>query len=493
MKLDYLIKDVETIKIDGTMEVEISQVVDDSRKVTPNSIFVAIEGFTVDGHKYIGEAIDNGASAVVISKEISELKEMINGNEVTIIKVENTRIALAKISSIFYNEPSKHLELIGITGTNGKTSTTYFIESIFKEANKKVGIVGSIGNVINGELNKTKNTTPESLEVQQILNKMVEADIDICAMEVSSHALELYRTKYCQFNVGIFTNLTTDHLDYHKTIDNYLKAKLKLFYQTNKYNIINIDDKYGKKVIDETKKIETLQLTYGIGSEADIYASDIKYAAEGVSYTLNTPKGSININTKIPGLFTVYNTLAAASCSYIYGIGLNTIKNGLEAISGVKGRFEVVPIEKDFTVIIDFAHTPDSLEKALQTVKQFAKGRVVTLFGAGGDRDNSKRPIMGEIAARNSDFCIVTSDNPRTEDPESIVEDVLEGVKKCDCEYVSIIDRKEAIRYALENSEPEDVILLAGKGHETYTLIGGEVFPFDEKKIVLDILSKMQD
>ncbi|MTI49046.1 UDP-N-acetylmuramoyl-L-alanyl-D-glutamate--2,6-diaminopimelate ligase [Sporosalibacterium faouarense] len=490
MKLIDLLKGIRVIDIDGPTDIDISKVVDDSRNALKNSLFVAIDGFSVDGHKYISEAIDNGASAIVISKELYEIGNISNEDRVTMISVENTRRALARIASRFYNKPSEKMELIGVTGTNGKTSITYYVEAIFKEYGKKVGIIGSIGNLIDGELKRTKNTTPEPLEIQEIFNSMADAEINLCVMEASSHALDLGRVDYCQFDVGVFTNLTTDHLDYHKNFDNYYNAKIKLFYKTQKCNIINIDDRYGRRIFNEVKNLKTQLLTYGLDSSADIFASNIVYSAQGVRYTLNTPKGKITIVTNTPGEFTVYNTLAAAACGYIYEIDLQTIKQGIESIKGIKGRFEVIPVDRDFTVIIDFAHTPEGLENALKTIKQFATGRIIVLFGGGGDRDRSKRPKMGEIAAKNSDVCIVTSDNPRSEDPKRIIDEILVGVHKVRNDFISIIDRKEAIRYALDNSMANDVILLAGKGHETYTLIEDTILPFDERKIVYDILNE---
>lgn len=490
MKLDGLLKSLEVLYVDGKTDIEITQIIDDSRKTKEGSLFIAVDGFTVDGHDYVFTAIENGAKAIVISKDIKNLKKVCKSHGITVIKVKDTRPVLAQVASRFYDEPSKKLELIGVTGTNGKTSTTYFIEAIFEEAGRSVGVIGSIGNIINKKLWQTKNTTPESLEIQELLDRMVNTNIDTCVIETSSHALELHRVDFCNFDVGVFTNLTSDHLDYHKNIENYFNAKLKLFHLTKKHNIINIDDEYGMRIIKNIEELNTQVVTYGLNNSANIYATDLKYSSKGVCYTLNTPKGSVEIKTNIPGEFTVYNSLAAACCGYVYDIELDTIKDGIESIPGIKGRFEVVPTDEDFTVIIDFANTSDSLEKALQTVRQFSDGRVVVVFGAGGNRDRSKRPIMGEIAAMNSDFCVVTSDNPRDEDPLKIIEEVIEGVKKVDCEYVVIVDRKEAIRYALKNCRPNDVILLAGKGHETYTIIGDQVLPFDEKRIIQDILKE---
>lgn len=483
MKIRNIIENLETEKILGSLNKEVKGISYDSRKVDSDYIFVAIEGFKSDGHDYIKEAIKNGASGLIVQKDIKLDRE-----DITIIKVEDSRDGLAKVSSNFYGKPSKDMEMIGITGTNGKTSITYMVKSILENVNKKAGIIGTMGSVIDGEVFSTENTTPESLIIQEYLYNMLKEDTKSCIMEVSSHSLDLKRAEYCNFDIGIFTNLSRDHLDYHNTVENYFNAKLKLFYMTNKCNIINIDDDYGKRIVKETEDLNITTITYGIKEKATIYATDIEYHLKGVDFILNTPKGSVDISFNIPGKFSVYNALAAASCAYYCEIRLEDIKEGLEAVEGVKGRFEMVPTNKDFSVIIDFAHTPDGLEKVLTTIQQFAKGRIVAVFGAGGDRDRTKRPIMGETVGKYADFLIVTSDNPRHEEPGKIIDDVVEGVKKVNENYVKIIDRKEAIKYAMKNAEPKDIILLAGKGHETYTIIGDEVLSFDERQIVLDIL-----
>lgn len=493
LKLKDILKGVKFESTGDCEDLEIEGLAYNSRKVEKNFLFIAIEGFKTDGHKYIDSAVENGAVAVVLEKDVEGLPE-----NVVKIKVENSRESLAKLSCNFYENPSSKLNLIGITGTNGKTTTTYLTKGIFEEVGHKVGIIGTIGNLIGNKLIDTNTTTPESLELQGSFCSMIDNEVDTAVMEVSSHALDLNRVDHSDFKVGVFTNLSVDHLDYHKTIDNYLEAKKKLFYRTSDFNLINGDDFYGKKIIAEIASLDTPLLTYGIESdEYDLYATDIELKPEGVSYMMHTPIGSVALDIKIPGLFSVYNSLAAAGIAYASAysnrvkLTLEDIKKGLEKVNGVNGRFEVVPTGKDFSVIIDFAHTPDALEKVLKSVKEFAKGRTVVLFGAGGDRDSSKRSPMGEIAAKYADFCIVTSDNPRTEDPSVIIEDVLEGVKKSGGDYVAIVDRKEAIEYALKNAQPEDIILLAGKGHETYLILGDTKHHFDEREIVRDALLKI--
>lgn len=486
LKLYEIIEGFSYQLIKGDVSIEIGKIEHDSRKVSKNDMFIAIKGFSVDGHNFIDEAISKGASCIVIEKDIDG--PLSDG--VTYIKVKDTLLALAKFSSVFYGNPSKKLHLIGVTGTNGKTSTTFLIKKILEEADKKTALIGTLGAVINGERIENRNTTPESLLLQQHLKRMLDNGNEFCVMEVSSHALDLKRVEYTHFQVGVFTNLTKDHLDYHKTMENYYKSKLKLFSMTNKCNIINGDDEYGKRMLkDIDNKVPIL--TYGIDEKCHVYATDINYHTNGVDFKLNTPKGVIPINMKLLGRFNVYNALAAASCAIAYDISLPTIKRGIEAISGIRGRFEVIHVEsRDFDVIIDYAHTPDGLEKVLKAIDGFAQGRKIVLFGAGGNRDREKRPMMGEVAAKHADICIVTSDNPRYEDPDKIIEDILVGVRRGKAKYIAITDRKEAIKYALEIAKPKDTILLAGKGHETYIIIKDKVIPFDEKQIVMDIINR---
>ena len=485
MKLGKLIENIQYEVLKGNTDIDILGIENDSRRIKKGHMFVAIKGFSVDGHEYISEAIDKGAVCIMLEKDMD-----IERDDVTVIKVKDTLDALAYISSVFYGMPSQKLNLIGVTGTNGKTSVTYMVKKIFEENNKKTAVIGTLGSIIKDEIIDNKNTTPESLTLQRLLSKMVDEKIEFCVMEVSSHALDLKRVEYIDYQIGIFTNLTEDHLDYHITMENYYKSKLKLFNITKKYNIINVDDTYGKRMINEISNNVPL-ITYGFDKKSDVTTKNVIYKSNGVEFTLSTPKGSIPIKMKLLGKFNIYNALAAISCGIAYDVELNVIKKAIESMAGVRGRFELVQLEdKDFNVIIDYAHTPDGLEKVLTTIKQFAPGRVVVVFGAGGNRDREKRPIMGEIASNLADMCIVTSDNPRFEDPDKIIEDILVGVKKGKAEYIAITDRKEAIRYALENAKSKDTILLAGKGHETYTIIRDKVIPFDEKQIVLDILQK---
>lgn len=483
MKLKELLGNYKFTLLKGNLDAKISGIKNDSRKITKGDLFIAEKGYTVDGHQFINSAIEKGAVAVIIDKEI-EIEQ-----DIAVIKVEDSIDALAWVSGIYFGNPWKSLDTIGITGTNGKTSTSYFIKNIFEKEGKKSGIIGTIGAIIGDEEITIDNTTPNSLTIQNILKQMLNEKIDTAIMEVSSHALELKRVNYMFFDVGLFTNLTKDHLDYHKTMDSYFQSKSKLFSMTRKYNIINIDDEYGRKLVNIIGD-EIPLLTYGIKNKSDVYASDIKLTLNKVGFNLHTPKGEVPITLNVPGEFSVYNALAAATCAIAYDIDLDTIKKGLESVEGIKGRFEVIPTNTDYTVIIDFAHTADGLEKVLTVIDEFAKGRKIVVFGAGGNRDRSKRPEMGETVGNRADISIVTSDNPRFEEPENIINDILIGMMRTKGEYVKIVDRKKAIEYALDIAKPQDIILLAGKGHELHTIVKGETIPFDERQIVLEHLKK---
>lgn len=481
MILKHVIEDYDIINILGNKDVNIKGIEHDSRKIKNGYMFIAEKGYTVDGHDYIKDAINNGAVSLVVEDDI-EINE-----EITVIKVKDASHAMAKFSSSFYEKPWEKMNMIGITGTNGKTSTTYFLKNILNYT-RKIGMIGTNGALIGDKIINIENTTPKSLTIHSILHEMANNNIDTCIMEVSSHALELGRVNYMEFDIGLFTNLSKDHLDYHVTMEDYFNSKLKLFYKTKKYNLINIDDIYGKKIVEKVGNRVPI-LTFSIKENADIFATDIVHGLSSIKFKLNTPKGSRDIKLNTPGEFSVYNALAAATTAFALDVPLDTIKMGLEELKGVRGRFEVVPTNTEYTVIIDFAHTADGLDKVLNVISEFCEGRKITVFGAGGNRDKTKRPEMGETVGRLSDLSIVTSDNPRNEDPEKIIDDVIEGTKLSGGEYVKIIDRKSAIKYALDNGKKGDIILLAGKGHETYTIIGNKKIDFDERQIVIDYLN----
>lgn len=467
--------------LENNEDVDITGIAYDSRSVTKGNVFVCIKGYESDGHKYAKMAEENGAALIVAEDKIDV--------SVPVCYVKNSRRALAMLSCAFYNNPSKKFKLIGVTGTNGKTTITYLVKSILEAAGKRVGVIGTNQNIIGDKVLVTKSntpTTPNALELQQLFSEMVENDAEYVVMEVSSHALELDRVYGCKFDVGIFTNLTQDHLDFHKTMENYLMAKAKLFDISEK-GVVNYDDEGGRKIV-ESKDCEFLKVGFGDG--CDLVASDMRIDAKGDDFNITYKGKTYPIHIGIPGKFSVYNAICAIGAALELGIDIETIKNGLNEAKGVMGRVEVVPTDTDYTVIIDYAHTPDGLENIIRAVKEFAKGRVITLFGCGGDRDNTKRAIMGEIAGKLSDYSIITSDNPRTEDPVRIVEMVEEGMKRTDGKYTLIVDRREAIGYALDFAKKDDVIILAGKGQETYQIIGKEKFDFDERVVVWNYLNK---
>lgn len=480
MLLKDLLRDVPYIKVDGSSDVEVREIYYDSRMVTPGSLFFCIKGAHYDGHQFALQASENGAAVVVVQRDVLTPPNVVK------VFVEDTRRAMALISSNFFGNPTKRISLVGVTGTNGKTSVTYLIKSILEQVNRKVGLIGTITNMIGDKKIPSKRTTPESLDLQRLFRKMVDEGVENIVMEVSSHSLSLERVAGCIFDVAAFTNLTQDHLDFHGTLDEYRNAKVKLFHTSN-ISVINMDDESGQIIKSSARKNV---ISYGIKEAGDIYAEDVKITLKGVSFQLCTPNGTTWVNLGIPGIFSVYNAMAAAGVCYALGISNLDIKQGLENVKGVPGRFELLDTNTEYSVILDYAHTPDSLENILKTARNFAKGRVVVLFGCGGDRDLLKRPIMGEIAGRLSDFCIVTSDNPRGEDPTKIINDILPGVERTGCSYMVIEDRREAIKYALINAQKDDIIILAGKGHEEYQELKNETIHFNEKEIVAEILGR---
>lgn len=482
MKLEKVIEGLDVISIKGDINLDIANIEYDSRKVIEGTLFVCVKGFTVDGHKFIDSAIEKGAKAFLVEEDID-----IQGY--TFIRVENTRKSMAKVADNFCNHPSEKLGVIGVTGTNGKTSITTFLSEILKLNSNKVGLIGTI-KIFDGEKEvSSKSTTPESVDLQKTFNNMLDNGCDYCAMEVSSHSLALNRVDETKFKLGLFTNLTPDHLDFHRDLDDYRDAKEKLFYKTTLANIINIDDEGGKKIYENIKNLDTPCYTYGIDTKSDFMAKDIKIDAAGVSYRLITPTYEEVIFVPVPGRFTVYNTLAVIAACYMLDIPRGVFQEALRTTGGVAGRFEVVPNNKGINVIVDYAHTPDALENVLKTAKEFAKGNIITVFGCGGDRDKSKRPLMGKIGQEFSDICFVTSDNPRTEDPKLIIEDILKGLDQKNKNYRVVVDRKEAIEEAIKFAKKDDIVIIAGKGHENYQIIGKTKYHFDDKEIAKECLN----
>jgi UDP-N-acetylmuramoyl-L-alanyl-D-glutamate--2,6-diaminopimelate ligase len=449
----------------------------DSRKVEPGYVFVAIEGFRTDGHLFAGEALEKGAAALVVSKPVAV------PGEVPLVRVPDTRLALALLAARFYGYPGHRLKLTGVTGTNGKTTTTYLLRAVYRRAGARVGLIGTVANWIGERKIPVTHTTPESLDLQKILAEMAGAGVDTVVMEVSSHALALKRVAGCRFDTAVFTNLTQDHLDFHKDMQDYLGAKKILFEEAERVAVINGDDPAAPE-LRKACRGGVRVVTYGIREKADVTAEKIDVHRKGTSFLARTPWGEAALNLKLTGSFNVYNSLAALAAGGAAGIPLAAMAAALEEVAGVPGRFELVDRGQDFTVVVDYAHTPDGLENLLRTARQICTGRLVAVFGCGGDRDRTKRPLMGEIAARGSDLPVVTSDNPRTEDPLKIIADIEEGVRKVrrPGDYVVLPDRRQAIRYAIGSASAGDVVVIAGKGHEDYQIIGTEKFPFDDRE-----------
>ena len=486
MNLKTVLSGIEGLKAKGDLDIDILSIADDSRKVKENGMFVAIKGFETDGHKYIKQAVENGAKVIVIQEGESIKKSDINDNT-TVVSAPDTRIALAKIACNFYNNPSSKFKLIGITGTKGKTTTTFMIKSILEKHGLKVGLIGTVANYIgNRNLGESSRTTPESLELQELFSQMVEEKVDVVVMEVSSQSLKLNRVDGCNFDIGVFTNFSEDHISEkeHPDMQDYFDSKLKLFDKC-KVGFINADDFHVVKV----KKIVTNCdiKTYGIDNTADLLAKDITITNSSVDFKVKIGTRNERVKTGIPGRFSVYNSLAAIAIASKFGVTADEIKEALLEVR-VPGRSELVSNKKELTIMIDYAHSPESLQNILSAVKSYTRGRVISVFGCGGDRDPGKRPIMGEISGNTADFTIITSDNPRTEKPEKIVEQIEEGTKKTKGKYTVIVDRVEAIKYAINMANKNDIIVLAGKGHETYQEINGEKHPFDEREIIRKII-----
>ncbi|MHA6481448.1 UDP-N-acetylmuramoyl-L-alanyl-D-glutamate--2,6-diaminopimelate ligase [Paenibacillus sp. strain BS8-2] len=493
MLLRSLLEELDYVALQGTLDVDITSIAFDSREAAEGGLFVAIAGFTVDGHSYANKAAESGAAAILVERDIP-LADF--PPSVTVLKTPDTRKALALLSSRFYGKPTEKLSLIGITGTNGKTSTTYFVKSILEGLGSNVGVIGTIGAMIGDQAMATKSTTPttpEALHLQHMFADMAESNVDYCVMEVSSHALSLHRTASSRFRIGVFTNLTPDHLELHRTMEEYYEAKAMLFDLTSDYNVINVDDEYGRRLADKVRHYDAKLVTYSVGeSSADVYATNIQYEADFTTYVAHTPAGTVDIRVNLPGLIYVYNSLAAIACAYCEGVSLERIASGIRAVERIKGRLEVVYQDADRKIVVDFAHTEDSLEKALSTLRPFTKGRLLLVFGvyaAPGKDGSGKREAMGKIAAEHADYCIITSDNPKNQDPDAIIAEVAAAVEAAGGTYCGIVDRREAIEFAIEMSQKDDVILIAGKGHETTQVIGKTEIPFNESEIVCDIMS----
>ena len=480
MKLKQLLADVDVQKVNVSLDMEISNVVYDSRKVTPGSLFVAITGFATDGNRFIPMALEKGAAAVITARE--------QAADVPYVQVSSDRLALAQIGANFYGHPGKAIQLIGITGTNGKTSSTLLLKHVLEQVlGAKVGLMGTMENMIGDVCIPTERTTPESFELQALLAQMRDAGCTHAIMEVSSHAIALDRVAGLHYTVGAFTNLTEDHLDFHKTMEDYCDTKAELFRRCDRA-VVNRDDPWFDRI---TRGATCQMLTASVKSDADLKAEELELLSDGIRFTAVYAGQRVPVQLPIPGKFTVYNALTVLGCALQLGIGLSDAAAALRNACGVKGRVEVVPTPgKDYTVLIDYAHTPDGLENVLSSVKGFSQGRVIAVFGCGGDRDPVKRPIMGRIGVELADYAIITSDNPRTEDPMKIIEDILKGVDSTKNNYEVLENRPKAIEHAMDIAQKNDIIILAGKGHETYQEICGVKHHLDEREVVAAYLKK---
>ena len=479
MKLLDLLNGVNYEVLSGNQDMEINHIQYDSRKIKEGDLFVCLTGFEVDGHDYAFKAIEAGAKVIICEKDIN-----INNEEVTVLLVKEGRKALATMSANYYGHPTKKLKLIGVTGTNGKTTTVYLLKSMLEKAGKKVGLVGTIANYIGNRKVKSERTTPESLELQKLFKDMVEDNCEYCVMEVSSHSLYLDRVYGCEFEVGIFTNLTRDHLDFHKSFENYYNAKFKLF-ERSKNCIVNIDDDYGYRIVRDIESIGSKEVkTYSIKDESDFKASDVTLKEGDIHFNVNGE----NYNSVLPGEYNVYNALGAIAAMNVLDVDTKYIKDGLLDVV-VPGRCERIGYKYDipYDIIIDFAHTPDGLKNILETLKDYTKNRLIAVYGCGGDRDKVKRAELGRIGTELADLAVITSDNPREEDPMLIIKEIIAGISKSN--YIAIEDRSEAIKLALNMAEDGDLVVLAGKGHENYQITNEGVIHFDEREVVDEILA----
>lgn len=460
-------------------QAEVTGLTCDSRKVSPGDLYFCLPGLRVDGHSFAQQAADKGAAALVVERKLPvELPQVL---------VEDARAAMSYMAQCFYGYPARGMRGVGITGTKGKTTTSFLVREIARHAGYKVGLMGTVCTSIGDKEEPASLTTPDPIDVQSLLARMRDAGCDFYVMEVSAHALDLRKLVGMQFDQGVFTNFSQDHLDYFGTMETYRKAKEKFFTPFYlKHAVVNADDEAAPHMLG---KVETT--TFGVSKPADAYANDIEIHESGVSFVLSWKDVRIPLHLHISGIFNVYNSMAAAVACLEMGMDPEKVKEGLEAVTVVPGRIEPLPTHTPYRVILDYAHSPASLESILKTIREFTRGRLICLFGCGGGRDKEKRPIMGEISGRLADFSILTSDNPRLEQPMDILSAIEAGIKPTGAPYVVIENRREAIRYAMQMGQPGDVIVLAGKGHETYQDIGGQKLPFDEKVVVRELLREM--
>ena len=480
MQLKTLLTAISVRQIIGSLDRSVESIAYDSRRVQRNGLFVALRGEKFDGHDFIEQAIEKGASVIVAEREQKYPRA-------TCVAVENTRTALADVSAAFYGYPARKLKLAGITGTNGKTTTTFLIQHICEKAGVRCGLIGTVRYQLGERVLPAARTTPESLDLQKLLAQIVNAGCRAATMEVSSHALAQDRTRGLEWDVAVFTNLTQDHLDFHGTMKNYFESKLKLFSQLDSQQkkrkpiaVINIDDRYGEQILGKIDKSISL-ITYGMGARADFRASNYRMEFGGTSYQLDARGKSYLVRIPLIGRFNVANSLAALAAANAMGIGVREAVLSLGKSPQVPGRLEMVPAKRQFQIFVDYAHTPDALLNVLKTLRELEPRRLIVVFGCGGDRDREKRPLMAQVVDLNADYAIITSDNPRKEDPAAIISYVERGFRSSD--YEKIIDRAEAIARAIALAQPRDIVLIAGKGHETYQEFADHTVPFDDIQV----------
>jgi len=481
MLLKEILRGINSEWIQGK-NVEAEDIVIDSHKVQYGSLFICLKGLHVDGHLFIKDAASAGASAILISDPQAGYPE-----NVTIVRTDDTRRALAIAAANFYYNPSEDFNLIGVTGTKGKTTTTYMLEAVLQQYKHKTGVIGTLGAKIGGQkldIHYDTSTTPDPVELQQIFSAMKDEKVNDVVMEVSSQALALEKLEGVEFNTAIFTNLTQDHLDFHKTMRNYMLAKAKLFQQC-RHGVVNVDSDAGRYILEHSPCDFT---TFSIDRDSGLKARNIKYLENGVEFTVDIYSESTDFFVPIKGRFNVYNALGVIGAALMMKIPVSPIVKGLSAVKGVPGRIQDIPNDKGAHVIVDYAHSPDAMVNIINTVREFTKGRVIVIFGCGGDRDTAKRPIMGKIAGELADYCIITSDNPRSEDPLAIIGEVEAGIKETSCEYVVEPDRRAAIFKGVSILEPEDTLIVAGKGHENYQQIGSAFIHFDDAEVAREAL-----
>ena len=490
MKLKDLLMGLDGLKARGSLDIDIKNISCNSNEVKDGDLFVAIKGFEYDGHEFINDAIEKGATAVII-EEGCNLKSFKVKSDTVVVMAKDTREALAIISCNFYKNPSRKFKLIGITGTKGKTTTSYMIKEILERAGKKVGLIGTLETCINGKkIKSNERTTPESLELQELFSRMVKEKVEVVVMEVSSQSLKLHRVSGCDFDIAVFTNFSEDHISKieHPTMEDYLQSKLKLF-EMCRVGIVNSDDVQGAKIARTFVNNDIT--TFGIDNFANVMARDVTVTNTYADFKVKLTDRNERVKVGIPGRFSVYNALAAICVAKKFNVSPDVIKDALLEVR-VPGRSEMVDNKLEIPIMIDYAHTPESLENILKAVKIYTRGRVICVFGCGGNRDSTKRPIMGEIAGRTADYTFITTDNARNEKPEDIASQIEAGIKKTKGKYSVILDRKEAIKEAIKMANKMDIVVIAGKGHELYQEINGEKIPFDERKIIKEITNEIK-